>query len=199
MVEKPFCPSSEECDKLITLAKTQGRMLTVFQNRRWDADFVTLRQLVGDNKLGRVVEFESHFDRFDPDVPPRDVHDVPGAGAVFDLGAHLLDQVLQLYGSPSRVTAFMSHQRSGASNTGPSDACTVLLHYGDGLLATIKASPLSADENQLRFWVRGEKGSFKKYHLDPQEPQLVGGMTLEEEGFGREPAEKAGEYPQPSH
>jgi predicted dehydrogenase len=125
-------------------------------------------------------------------VPPRDAVDVLGSGVIFDLGTHLFDQVLQLYGSPEKVTAFLSHQRPGAGAQGPEDACTVLLHYPGGLLVTVKASPLSADEAQLRFWVRGEKGSFKKYHIDPQEPQLVGGMKTTDEGFGYESADKSG-------
>ncbi|KAH7376359.1 putative NAD binding Rossmann fold oxidoreductase [Plectosphaerella cucumerina] len=192
VVEKPFCPTSAECDKLIALAKSKGKHLAVFQNRRWDVDFVTLRHLLSEGRLGRVVEFASHYDRFDPSVPPRDAVDVLGSGVIFDLGTHLFDQVLQLYGSPEKVTAFLSHQRPGAGAQGPEDACTVLLHYPGGLLVTVKASPLSADEAQLRFWVRGEKGSFKKYHIDPQEPQLVGGMKTTDEGFGYESADKSG-------
>lgn len=167
-------------------------MLTVFQNRRWDADFVTLRQILSEDRLGRVAELESHFDRFDPSVPPRDAVDVPGSGVVYDLGTHLFDQILQLHGVPEKVTAFLSHQRSGASAQGPADACTVLLHYAHGPLVTVKASPLSADETQLRFWVRGDKGSYKKHHLDPQEPQLISGMKTTDEGFGYESADMAG-------
>lgn len=192
LVEKPFCPSSEECDRLIALAKMQGKLLTVFQNRRWDADFVTLSQLLSEKKLGRVAEFESHFDRYDPTVPPRDAVDVPGSGVIFDLGTHLFDQVLHLYGPPAKVTAFMSRQRSEAPENGPHDACTVLLHYKDGLLVTVKASPLSVDQKQMRFWVRGDKGSYLKHHLDPQEPQIVAGTAVTDPGFGLEPSSNSG-------
>lgn len=192
VIEKPFCPTSEECDQLIALAKARAKVLTVFQNRRWDADFTTLSHLLSEKTLGRVVEFESHFDRYDPTVPPRDAANVPGSGVIFDLGTHLFDQVLQLYGPPCKITAFMSRQRSGASEVGPHDACTVLLHYKDGLLATVKASPLSASQRQMRFWVRGEKGSYLKYHLDPQEPQIMAGVKVTDPSFGIEPASNSG-------
>ncbi|VUC25261.1 unnamed protein product [Clonostachys rosea] len=192
VVEKPFCTTSKECDELIDLAKAKGKLLTVFQNRRWDADFVTLKKLLEDNVLGRVVEFESHFDRYDPQVPPRDATPTPGSGVIYDLGTHLLDQILHIYGLPSRVTGFLDRQRSGADPNGVFDACTILLHYDTGLLATVKASPLSADKNQLRFWVRGEKGSYKKHHLDPQEPQIIGGMEITDAKFGLEEAGNEG-------
>lgn len=162
VVEKPFCPSSKECDELIALAKEKARILTVFQNRRWDADFVTLKRILTENKLGRVVEFESHYDRYDPTVPPRDLVDTPGSGVIYDLGTHLFDQILSIYGPPTGVTGFLSHQRERKDSAGPFDACSVLLKYSSGPLVTVKASPISAESDQLRFWVRGTKGSFKK-------------------------------------
>ncbi|KAL2280358.1 hypothetical protein FJTKL_12598 [Diaporthe vaccinii] len=192
VVEKPFCPSSKECDELITLANEKAKILTVFQNRRWDADFVTLKRILAENRLGRVVEFESHYDRYDPVVPPRDLVDTPGAGVIYDLGTHLFDQILNLYGPPARVTGFLGRQRERTDSGGPFDACSVLLHYSSGLLATVKASPISADNDQLRFWVRGDKGSFKKYHFDSQEPQLVSGLKPGDPYFGFEEATKAG-------
>lgn len=144
---------------MIQLAHEQQRLLTVYQNRRWDADFVTLRDEILP-ELGRIVEFESHFDRYAPDI---DIAATTGAGTgvVFDLGTHLIDQALVLFGKPTSVTGFLSAQREGGPE-GLMDACTVLLHYEAGPLVTIKASALSADTEQLRFWVRGETGSFKK-------------------------------------
>lgn len=123
---------------------------------------MTLKRILAENQLGRVVEFESHFDRFDPSVPPRDLLDTPGSGVVYDLGTHLFDQILNIYGPPARVTGFLGRQRERTDSGGPFDACTVLLHYASGLLATVKASPISCDDLQLRFWVRGSKGSYKK-------------------------------------
>ncbi|KAF4460496.1 NAD binding Rossmann fold oxidoreductase, partial [Fusarium albosuccineum] len=191
VVEKPFCPTSAECDELITLAKSKGKLLVPFQNRRWDADYVTLQKVLSEGKLGRVVEFASHYDRYDPEVSSRDAKDAPGAGVIYDLGTHLLDQILNLYGVPSRVTGFLSKQRANAPAEGAYDACSVLLHYEPGPLVTVKATPISVGEEQLRFWVRGDKGSFKKYGIDPQEPQFIGGMKLSDPEFGVEPATSA--------
>lgn len=171
VVEKPFCPSSKECDELIALAKEKAKILTVFQNRRWDSDFVTLKRTLAENKLGRVVEFESHYDRYDPVVPARDLVDTPGSGVVYDLGTHLFDQILNIYGPPAGVTGFLGRQRERTDSGGPFDACSVLLHYSSGLLATVKASPMSADDVQLRFWVRGSKGSYKKVSQDTPTPR----------------------------
>ncbi|PYI12533.1 oxidoreductase [Aspergillus sclerotiicarbonarius CBS 121057] len=203
IVEKPFCPSSRECNELITLAKNKGLVLTEFQNRRWDADFVTLRKILDDGRLGRVVELESHFDRYESEVPVSGSWagghgDVcgrgsgSGSGAIYDLGTHLIDQVVVGFGLPCKVTGFLGVQRGLRDEGGPQDACTVLLHYESGLLVTVKASAVSPERAQLRFWVRGDKGSFKKYHLDPQESQLVGGMKVNNPMFGWENTENAG-------
>lgn len=162
VVEKPFCPSSKECDELISLAKAKAQILTVFQNRRWDADYVTLQTLLKSGELGRIVEFESHFDRFDPEIPTSWAGmDAPGGGVIYDLGTHLIDQVLHCFGLPAKVTGFLSSQRA-MDGQGPADACTVLLHYDSGLLVTLKASTVSPTLEQLRFLVRGTKGGFQK-------------------------------------
>lgn len=160
VVEKPFCPTSSECDALIKLAEQRQRLLTVFQNRRWDADFNTLQRILPS--LGRVVEFETHFDRYDPDMPKTWAsNDQAGGGVAYDLGVHLIDQVIVLYGLPTHVTGFLGRQRIG-NESGPLDACTILLHYKNGPLVTVKASAVSAEEDQLRFLVRGTNGSYRK-------------------------------------
>ncbi|KAK8154345.1 putative NAD binding Rossmann fold oxidoreductase [Phyllosticta citrichinensis] len=192
VVEKPFVPTVAEADELVRIAKTTGKLLAVYQNRRWDADYLAASQLVKDGALGRIVEFESHFDRYSPTLragwkaEPR-----PGNGAIYDLGTHLLDQIVHLFGLPAKVTAFIWNQRAGAPtgyDSGVGDSFTVLLHYADGLLATAKVGVLSAEQDQLRFWVRGEKGSFKKYNLDPQEEQLLSGLSNTSSELGREPS-----------
>ncbi|KAK7612047.1 putative NAD binding Rossmann fold oxidoreductase [Phyllosticta paracitricarpa] len=191
VVEKPFVPTAAEADELVRVAQSTGKLLAVYQNRRWDADFLAASRLVKDGALGRVVEFESHFDRYSPTLrvswkaEPR-----PGNGAIYDLGTHLLDQIVHLFGLPARVTGFIWNQRAGAPNhdSGAGDSFTVLLHYADGLLATAKVGVLSAEQDQLRFWVRGEKGSFKKYNLDPQEDQLLSGLSNTSSELGREPS-----------
>jgi predicted dehydrogenase len=177
VVEKPFVPTAAEASELCTIASQTGKKLAVYQNRRWDADFVTLQSVLASGSLGDIAEFETHFDRHRPD-PPADswkAKDAPANGAVYDLGTHLIDQVYALYGLPQRVTGFVGYQRRGVAE-GAHDSCTVLLHYDDErqMLATVKAGVVSAEVEQLRFWVRGTKGSFKKFHLDPQEGQLRG-------------------------
>lgn len=135
-------------------------------DRRWDADFQTLSKLYKNGSLGRVVEFETHFDRHRPQEPSSSASNwknkvIPGGSAIYDLGTHLLDQVVYLLGLPKRVTGFIGSQRE-VNTSGYEDSFTVLLHYGGGVLVTAKAGVVSPEEEQLRFWVRGEKGSFKK-------------------------------------
>lgn len=194
VIEKPFTPTSAEAQGLADVAKAQNRVLAVYQNRRFDSDFLTLKKYVEQGALGRVVEFETHFDRHRPE-PPADnwkAYPAPGSGAVYDLGTHLMDQVVCLFGMPQRVTGFVGSQRD-VNATGLEDSCTVLLHYDNKMLATIKAGVVSPEVNQLRFWIRGDKGSFKKYHLDPQEDQLrKQGMKPGDEGYGIEPADRYG-------
>lgn len=165
IVEKPFTPSSKEASDLIAIAKKHDQLLTVYQNRRWDTDFLTLSKLLEQRTLGRVVEFETHFDRHRPEAPdPASTWKakfLPGGGAVYDLGTHLIDQVVVAFGLPDKITGFVGSQRE--RNPGKvEDSCTVLLHYSSGLLATVKAAVVSPEENQLRYWVRGDKGSYKK-------------------------------------
>ncbi|KIW70746.1 hypothetical protein PV04_02987 [Phialophora macrospora] len=189
VVEKPFTPTSAEARELVDLAKSQDRVLTVYQNRRWDSDFLTLKKYIDDGTLGRVVEFETHFDRHRPEAPSGTwkAYNAPGTGAVYDLGTHLMDQVIHLFGMPERVTGFVGSQRE-VNPTGLEDSCTVFLHYdARKLLVTVKAGVISPEVNQLRYWVRGEKGSFKKFHLDPQEDQLrKEGLRPGDAGYGVE-------------
>ncbi|KAI1612025.1 NAD binding Rossmann fold oxidoreductase [Exophiala viscosa] len=193
VVEKPFTPTSAEAQELVDVAKAQGVLITVYQNRRWDSDFLTLKKYIDDGTLGRIVEFETHFDRHRPE-PPADTwkaHNIPGNGAVYDLGTHLMDQVIHLFGMPQRVTGFVGSQRE-SNPTGLEDSCTVLLHYPQ-MLVTVKAGVVSPEVKQLRYWVRGVKGSFKKFHLDPQEDQLrKQGLKPGDKGYGLEPEESYG-------
>ncbi|KAI4134138.1 MAG: hypothetical protein LQ347_001777 [Umbilicaria vellea] len=192
VVEKPFTPTHQEADELIAMAKKHQRFLTVYQNRRWDADFLTLSRLLRSDTLGRITEFETHFDRHSPVVKPgrqwktREL----GGSVVYDLGTHLMDQVVVLFGMPKRITALIGTQREGRPAS-DEDSCTVLLHY-EGMLATVKAAVVSPETRQLRFWVRGEGGSFKKFHLDVQEDQLKTGRRPGDQGFGVEAEDRHG-------
>ena len=197
IVEKPFTPTSKEAFELVELAKSKGVLVTVYQNRRWDQDFLTLKKVLADGELGRVVEFETHFDRHRPEPPTGDRwkdKQAPGTGAVYDVGTHLMDQVVELFGMPLSVTAFVGSQRVGQGEGMLEDSCTVLLKYqrkedgkgGLGLLVTVKAAVVSCEEKQLRYWVRGEKGSWKKFGLDVQEDQLKAGVRPGSEGYAAE-------------
>ncbi|TQB67717.1 hypothetical protein MPDQ_004911 [Monascus purpureus] len=194
--EKPFTPTSKEADELVALAKEKNRLLAVYQNRRFDADYVTASKLVNSGTLGRVVEFETHFDRHRPEEPPASASKwknkvIPGGSAIYDLGTHLLDQAVHLFGKPNRVTGFVGTQRA-RNTSGYEDSFTVLLHYKTGLLVTAKAGVVSPEEEQLRFWIRGEKGSYKKFHLDVQEEQLRTGLKPGDPGYGAEPSDRYG-------
>ncbi|KAI9888872.1 MAG: hypothetical protein M1814_006222 [Vezdaea aestivalis] len=185
VVEKPFLPTLEDASTLTLLAKSKNLLLTVYHNRRWDADYLLVRSLLTTNRLGRVVEFETHFDRHRPHPPAVTWKSTPapGNGAIYDLGAHLFDQVLQLFGAPKGVTGIVRSQRKGGG--GAADACTVILHYPDGLLVTVKAGVVSCEKEQLRFWVRGEEGSVWIGGTDAQEEQLKGRMKPGEETFAK--------------
>lgn len=160
VVEKPFCPTSEECDQLIHLAQEKGKLLTVFQNRRWDVEFLTLQKVIADGHLGRIVEFSSHYDLFLEELPAfwPGMLTKPGGSLLHGLGTHLIDQTLVLFGPPSKVTGFLQcHHEEGVE-----DAFAVMFQYATGLVVTLKSTLCSAEEDQLRFWIRGKKGSFKK-------------------------------------
>ncbi|KAH6641332.1 hypothetical protein F5144DRAFT_506501 [Chaetomium tenue] len=198
LVEKPFVPTAREADELAALAREKGRVLCVYQNRRWDSDFLTVRRLVEDGVLGRVVEFETHFDRLRIQPPvaggwKAGMGMAEGGGVVFDLGTHLLDQVFVLFGMPSAVYGRFVRQREGRLVKGVEgegdepDSVTAMLSYEEtGLVVYVRIGVVSVESEQVRFWVRGSKGSYHKTGLDPQEGQLRGGGKATDAGFGRE-------------
>jgi len=194
IVEKPFVPTSAEAQDLVEISKKTGKLICVYQNRRWDSDFLTVKKLIKDGRIGRVVEFETHFDRYKP-VRPESWKGTLGmeqaGGVIYDLGTHLIDQAYVLFGLPKTVTGIFQNARMD-ENPEP-DSVTVLLEYGDeGPLVTVKAGVLCVETEQLRYWVRGERGSFKKFHLDVQEDQLKEDMKPGDAGFGVEPKERSG-------
>ena len=192
IVEKPFTPTSKEADELVALAKKHNKLLTVYQNRRWDSDFLTVQKLINGGAMGRIVEYETHYDRWRPEAPTGTwkAKPMPGGGAIYDLGTHILDQTVVLFGLPKQVTGFIEQQRAGDTG-GFEDSFTVIMRY-DGMLATAKAAVVSPEVNQLRFWIRGDRGSFKKYHIDPQEDHIKAGKGYSEQGFGMEPKDRYG-------
>ncbi|KAL2152300.1 hypothetical protein VTH82DRAFT_5484 [Thermothelomyces myriococcoides] len=197
LVEKPFVPTAAEASELAELARARSRVLCVYQNRRWDSDFLTVRRLLDENALGRVIEFETHFDRLRLAAPSAgwkagtSIRD--GGGVLYDLGTHLLDQVFVLFGMPTAVYARFVRQREGRLVRGVGgeadepDSITAVLTYDDtGLVVYVRIGVVSVESDQLRFWVRGSKGSYRKTGLDPQEAQLRAGGKATDPDFGRE-------------
>ncbi|KAI1390453.1 NAD(P)-binding protein [Hypoxylon trugodes] len=197
-VEKPFVPTVADANALIDLAKEKGRLICVYQNRRWDADFLTVRKLLADGSpLGRIVEFETHFDRYKLDKPATwkgSLGIEQGGSALYDLGTHLIDQVYVLFGMPRSVFATFASQRDSIL-MGPQnldlepDSVTTQLFYDNGLVVFVRMAGVSAEARQPRFWIRGTKGSYRKEGLDPQEPQLKSGMKTDDAKFGWEDPE----------
>ncbi|RWA09229.1 hypothetical protein EKO27_g5880 [Xylaria grammica] len=196
-VEKPFVPSSAEATQLIRLAEEQNLQICVYQNRRWDSDFLTVRKLLSEGTLGRVYEFETHFDRYRLEKPTSwkgELSISRGGSALYDLGTHLVDQVYVLFGKPSGVFAKLVTQRDGrvlskADPTVEPDGVNMQLFYASGLIVHVRIGVLSAETRQPRFWVRGSKGSYHKAGLDPQEDQLKAGMKTSDAQFGRDTEE----------
>jgi scyllo-inositol 2-dehydrogenase (NADP+) len=180
VVDKPFTVTVEEADALIALARDARRILTVFHNRRWASDFLTVRNLLP--RLGEPFLVEAHWDRFRPQVRQR-WREQPGAGAglLADLGPHMIDESVQLFGMPQTVSADIFAQRPGAS---VDDYFDVTLHYG-ARRACLRASSL-VSAPRPRFAVHGTGGSFVKHGLDPQESQLQAGMDPRDPRFGLE-------------
>jgi predicted dehydrogenase len=184
VIDKPFAATSEEALELGRLAKSKGLLVVPFHNRRWDGDFLTVKKMLAERAVGRLVTFESHFDRFRP-IPRENTWKEagnPANGMLFDLGPHLVDQALALFGTPTAITASV---RADRDETAIEDAFDITLHYpaanGKGLLAHCRTSYLACD-NAPRFLLHGTHGSFRKHGLDPQEPALVGGAKVPSQG-----------------
>jgi len=182
VVDKPFVIHAAESDDLIDLALRQHVVLSVFQNRRWDNDFLTVRQLLEGYLLGEITTCEIHYDRFRPEVNSRwREQPLPGSGTLYDLGAHLIDQALFLFGTPQTVWADVGAQRQGAQ---VDDYFHIVMGYGQRRVI-LHAGSLVREEPP-RFQLHGSKGSFLKYGLDPQEDQLKEGMRPGDPGWGQD-------------
>lgn len=183
VIDKPFATTAALAGRLIELAHGQGRLLSVYHNRRYVGDFVTLQQLLQRGALGRVVAYESHFDRFRPGLRPGAWREqpLPGSGVWFDLGPHLLDQALVLFGKPQAISADIRIERAGAQ---ADDAFDVTLVYPD-MRALLRASMMSAAPGPT-FAVHGTNGSFVKHGADPQEAALRAGRTPDEPSWDQE-------------
>lgn len=182
IVEKPITVTQDEAERLAVLAEEKSLALSVFHNRRWDGDFLTVKKLLSSKVLGEVKVFESHFDRFRPTVGQKwKEHKGNGTGVWHDLGSHLVDQVLVLFGLPHAITGKCLALRDNAEAI---DYFHVQLHY-EGLEVILSSSPYVSGEKQ-RFDIQGTKARFVKHGVDPQEQQLKDGLKPSLMEFGRE-------------
>ncbi len=184
VVEKPFVQEAAQAEELIALAKQKGLVLTIFQNRRWDSDFLTVRRVIDNGLLGRLVEFESHYDRYRNFIQPGTWKESAenGAGIVYNLGSHLIDQALCLFGKPAGVYADLRIVRTDGE---VQDFFDIDLIYPD-VKVKLKSSYL-VRESGPRFILHGTEGSFLKWGLDPQEDELKKGTLPNAPGWGAEP------------
>jgi predicted dehydrogenase len=190
VVDKPFATTLEEAVSLVEYAKNTGRLLTVYQNRRFDGDFQAIRQLVAAGTLGRIVRFETSYDRYRPQLKPGAWRETqrPGGGILFDIAPHLIDHALVLFGLPEAVTADVRIERENAV---ADDAFDITLHYPNSLRAVLRSSILAAAPRP-RFAVLGTQGSFVKQSFDPQEMNLRRGNIPAHTAWGAEPEENWG-------
>ncbi|KAI0033792.1 NAD-P-binding protein [Vararia minispora EC-137] len=201
LVDKPITPDAALAEELGKLAKAKNLVLYPFQNRRWDSDYLALRRLLAlpasdPHSLGDLVEFESHFDRYRAVLKGTWKDDAkPAAGQLFDLGSHLIDQALTLFGRPATVTAITENIR-GIGSPEVDDSFTVILRYPAGaasphpFTAILRGHILSVRAVQPRFQVRGTKGTYIKFGVDVQEDQLrvmSSAENIHNEGYGVEP------------
>ncbi|WEJ91503.1 MAG: oxidoreductase [Klebsiella huaxiensis] len=180
VVDKPFTVTLSQARELDAVARREGRLLSVFHNRRWDSDFLTVKALINEGLLGEVGYFESHFDRYRPQVRNRwREQGGPGSGIWYDLGPHLLDQVVNLFGLPVSMNVDLAQLRPGSQST---DYFHAVLAYPQRRVV-LHGTLLAAAET-ARYIIHGSRGSYVKYGLDPQEERLKGGDRLPQEDWG---------------
>ncbi len=189
VVEKPFVQKYSDAMELVELADKKGLVLSVFHNRRWDGDFLTVRKIISENLLGRLVEYEAHFDRYRNFIQGDTWKEDPstGVGTLYNLGSHLIDQAIVLFGKPSHVTADIRIQRSGGKID---DFFDLWLTYPD-IKVTLCGGYLVREPGP-RYTLHGTEGSYLKWGIDPQEEDLKQGKKPNAPGWGEESRENWG-------
>jgi len=184
LVEKPFVPTASEARTLFNLARKLGRKILVYQNRRWNSDFYSVREVIENQKIGEVIEMHVRFDRFRPQIGPKAFKEtpLPGSGIAYDLGSHIIDQIISLFGTPEKSLKIGTKNRP---NTQVEDYVCFVLSYGKGPQVYITTSYLAA-ESSSAYVLHGTQGSFRKERSDVQEDQLNEGMSPLHPDFGRE-------------
>jgi predicted dehydrogenase len=192
VVDKPLAPSADEVRSLVDRSEELGVPLTVYMNRRWDSDQLTLRRLIDDGRLGKVLRYESRFERWRPALsePGRwreTSTPEAGGGILLDLGSHLVDQAVVLFGEVERVYAEVDNQRGG----GADDDVFLALEHGSGVRSHLWASLLAASPGP-RLRVLGDRAAYVVTDLDGQEQALVSGARPDDKGWGAEPEARWG-------
>ena len=188
VVEKPFTLTVKEADEIIAEAAKKELMVSVFQNRRWDGDFLTVEQVINGGTLGRLVSFESHFDRFRNYIQESWKENKSlGAGTLYNLGSHMIDQALYLFGMPDYLFADVRAQRTGSK---VDDSFDLFFHY-PGVKCFVRGSYLVKEQGP-RYTLHGTEGSFLKWGIDPQEEALKAGQLPGSKNWGADPPELFG-------
>ena len=192
VIDKPLAASVADAEKLIETSQSTGQMLSVFQNRRWDNDFLTVRQLIAADVLGPITRFESRFERYRATLRTHAWREFSApeeaGGLLFDLGSHLIDQAIQLFGQPVRVYAELEKRRAGAL---VDDDSFVALRFANGVDAHLWMSVVARIQGP-RLRLSGLRGTYEKWGLDPQEYTLSTGMRPGDASWGLEPPERWG-------
>lgn len=183
VIDKPFTVTAEEARQLLSLAKTQKKLLTVFHNRRWDGDFQYLNEKIKEGTLGEVKRFYAHFHRYRKKLRPDSWKEQQqaGSGLLYDLGSHLIDQSLQLFGMPQKLWAHLDCQRPGAQTT---DFFELHFYYSSGLIVTLSAGMLQRAPS-YRFEAIGTQATLAIEGLDPQENLIRSGVFPKDEKYFR--------------
>jgi scyllo-inositol 2-dehydrogenase (NADP+) len=183
VIDKPFTLSSADALTLVHLSRAKNLHLSAYQNRRWDGDFLTVRDILDSGSLGKIISFESHIDRWRPQRKPQVWREsgAPGGGILWDLGPHLIDQALVLFGMPEAVFADVRMEREGALMD---DAFDLRLYY-PGLSVLLRSTCMGLVPGE-RFRIYGNRGSYIKYGIDPQEAALQRGGRFESASWGTE-------------
>ena len=191
VVDKPFAPTLAGAEELVRLAAERGRLITVYQDRRWDGDFGTIKKIVQSGCLGTIVEYECRYDRFRPEPKPnawREKADQAGAGVLFDLGPHVIDQALGLFGEPDAIVASAFCERETSEVDDSFDVC---MQYPR--LRAMGRARIIAYAPGPHFLIHGTKGSFMKHGMDPQEARLRADQYPQGTDWGTDWGEEAEE------
>jgi predicted dehydrogenase len=190
VVDKPFTITSREADTLIELARKQEKILTVYHNRRWDGGFLTIQKIINEGWIGEIKKFEVRFERYRPEVKQELWRETQrqGSGVLYDIGSHLIDQALQLFGKPKTVKADVRVERTGAK---ADDYFEITLTHENGITSLLKAGMLVTEKNP-HYFLQGSLGTYTKFERDPQEDMVKTGMTPLDRRWGLEAATRWG-------